>query len=271
MFKLVLTLQSCQLYDIIELPDSVTLMLEMVSGVDLFTFLQNQPKSRVDPVTLKDIVIQLLAALDYMHSQGVLHRDLKLDNMMLTSTGILKIIDFNLGIALEPGQIGQVGLRDAVGTPQFASPLVLACGLQQQQNKLLERRGIVTSPCTYLGHGCIDLWSLGVCINGLATGRFPFHAKDAQPLLQEIKEYAVGHRRIYFPSDLPPIIKDFIQRILAPHKSVSAKDMMVHPWLVGEFEQETRPLSPETLMVETCRLKLELLQVSFRWTWEPMD
>ncbi len=226
--------------------------MELVSGCDLFTFLQNQPGARLDEATLKDIVIQLLSALDYMHSQGVLHRDLKLDNLMLTSTGILKIIDFNLGIALESNTVGQVGLTDAVGTPQFASPLVLACGLQQQANKLLARRGVASQQSTYIAHDCVDMWSAGVCINGLATGRFPFHAKDPQPLLQEIKEYAMGARSIYFPRDLSPIIKHFIQRILSPGKATTAQDMMSHPWLSANFTEEARSCSPAPSMVSTA-------------------
>jgi len=216
----------------------------MVSGCDLFTFLQKQPGTRLSENSLKGIVVQLLSAVDGMHKAGVLHRDLKLDNLMLTSTGILKIIDFNLGVALEHGTMGKFALSDAVGTPQYASPLILACSLQQQQNKLLARRGVVTNPSTYLAHPCIDMWSVGVCIQGLATGRFPFHATHAQPLFQEIREYALGLRKIHFPCDISPMVQHFVQTLLTASKATTAQDAMSHPWLASEFQRGVSLSSP---------------------------
>ena len=103
------------------------------------------------PAQASDVLVQALAALDHAHRQGIVHRDVKPENLMLTRDGVVKVADFGLARAYADAQITEAG--HVTGTVQYLAP-----------EQLL---GEPADPRT-------DLYALGIVAFELLTGRLPF-------------------------------------------------------------------------------------------------
>lgn len=122
-----------------------------MKGRDLFDYLKNRnfklPEERV-----REIIYQMVLALQYLQSFGVIHRDIKLENIMMSDFSdfaIPKIIDFGLARVLGPSE----GTIEPYGTLGYVAPEVL-----------------IKEPYRFT----CDLWSLGCLTHGLLTGALPF-------------------------------------------------------------------------------------------------
>lgn len=98
------------------------LVMELIEGVDLSRLLAEQTGGRLPPVDAIDYVCQACEALDYVHSQQIVHRDVKPKNLILSERGIV-VVDFGIAREMTTGETGT-----AIGTPQFMAPEVLAGG-----------------------------------------------------------------------------------------------------------------------------------------------
>jgi len=152
--------------------------------------------------------------LEFMHSNGVLWRDLKYENIMVTPDGIVKVIDFNLAVVCDMGSV----LNDPCGTVQFCSPYILYAGVEPAARK------------HYLAHPGLDMWSFAVCLYGLSTGHFPFYGTEASPLLKEMRELAQGTRSLQLPSYLSQQLRHLLGVLLNPHFQWQANTVLQHVW-----------------------------------------
>ncbi|KAG8956482.1 hypothetical protein FRC03_010818 [Tulasnella sp. 419] len=107
------------------------------------------------PVAIKSLLYQVAQGLKYIHSRGVIHRDIKPDNLMINQQGIVKIIDFGLAVLATADEADRMAYA---GTPGFMAPEI--------EN---------AQPCTT----ACDIWSLGICIVELLTGRIPRDCDDS--------------------------------------------------------------------------------------------
>jgi len=126
------------------------LIMEMATGGELFDLLISS--GRLDERTARPLVRSLIAGILYMHGLGIVHRDLKLENVMLSAEDPtnVKIIDFGLAVQLkEPPQ----ALTGRVGSKSYRSPEILACP-------------------SYEGPP-VDIWALGITAFSLLAGFFP--------------------------------------------------------------------------------------------------
>ncbi|KAJ1623006.1 kinase-like domain-containing protein [Pavlovales sp. CCMP2436] len=106
--------------------------------------------------TARAFFLELCLGVQHCHSRGVVHRDLKLENVMLTDKGVLKIIDFGLAAEYEPlgdGTFQLTTLFETCGSKSYAAPEVL-------------------SGKGYSGFGA-DVWSCGICLFAMLAGFFP--------------------------------------------------------------------------------------------------
>lgn len=134
-------------------------------------FLDGRPLDEVlkeKPLEIKDIVnigIQVAQSLDYAHGQGIVHRDIKPSNIMITSNGAVKITDFGIARIEDPAaaQLTQAG--EILGTPTYMSP-------EQVKGQTVDRRS--------------DLYSLGVILYEISTGRRPFTGKNIASIFNAI-------------------------------------------------------------------------------------
>ncbi|HTO44919.1 MAG TPA: response regulator [Burkholderiales bacterium] len=177
-----------QVYEYGEEGDFCFIAMEHVAGKPLTAYLSEGLKSELQRV--RDIIGQLLDALAYSHAQGVIHRDIKPGNLLVTREGNIKVTDF--GIArIETSNVTQHG--HMLGTPSYMSP---------EQ---------------YLGEtpdGRADLFAAGVLLYELLTGVKPFAGESSGQIMNKILyETAVDPSRLN--PLLPPAVDWVVQRALA--------------------------------------------------------
>lgn len=159
-----------RVHDVLRQGQDTTLIMELVEGDSLEDILLGHPGG----LPLEEVLhlwLQLLAALAWMHRQGIIHRDIKPSNLMINQEGTLQLMDF--GLARELHTIAQKGTR-VRGTPAYMAPEQILGG--------------------ELGPGT-DLYATAVTVFELLTGRLPFHEGDiayhhlhsAAPLLHTLR------------------------------------------------------------------------------------
>lgn len=149
------------LIDWFESPEFLYLVMELVEGGDLRTRLL--ARGAIPEKEFRPILRQLLSALGHLHSRGVLHRDVKPDNVLLTRSGEVKVCDF--GVSKVMGATGEA-IAEFVGSPMFVAPEVVA------------RRG-------YSGFKS-DIWALGVLSFVALYFKPPFRSTQPEKLNEEI-------------------------------------------------------------------------------------
>jgi len=194
------------IYDAGEEQDLGYIAMEVLEGTTLKEW------SRKPHLMPLDALLSTLAtvadALDYAHQQGVVHRDIKPANIMLTKERAVKVMDF--GIA-KMASSSKTNTDIVLGTPTYMSP-------EQIAGKKVDGRS--------------DLFSLGVVMFELLTGRPPFTADNVSALL-----FAIGHTPHPAPAtlrpDLHPLLQDILNRALQ-------KDAVQRHRRASEFAQELR-------------------------------
>lgn len=174
----------------------------------------------------KLIMHNIFAGLEYIHSKGVVHRDVKPDNVLLTRLAlpaVVKLTDFGLarnttiqvqepGTTIEDDSLGPDGLMTTpVGTPNFVAPEVLH-GLPYGKE--------------------VDLFSSGVLMYNLLSGRFPFEADDPQELVRRIKasDYNFPDSEWkYISKEAKSLIAGLLDR--SAYTRLTATQALRHPWI----------------------------------------
>ena len=147
----------------------------------------------------------MLAGLSYLHGMGVIHRDLKPQNVLLTADGRVKLADFGVSVQL----LGLHALRtSSVGTPGYVAPEVLN-----------------TEPYGFAA----DIWSLGSTLYTLVTGRRPW--SELNPMVTIIRTVQDGAPPV--PDTLSPACADFLRACWATDATLrpSADALLAHEFL----------------------------------------
>ncbi|XP_022633214.1 CBL-interacting serine/threonine-protein kinase 3 isoform X2 [Vigna radiata var. radiata] len=188
----------------------IYIILEFVTGGELFHKILNS--GRMSEKEARRYFQQLINAVDYCHSRGVYHRDLKLENLLLDAFGNLKISDFGLSALSQ--QVRDDGLlHTTCGTPNYVAPEVLKDG-------------------GYDG-AAADLWSCGVILFVLLAGYLPF---DDTNLLNLYKKISAGE--FTCPPWLSFSARKLITRILNPNPvtRITISEIMHDEWFKKEYK-----------------------------------
>ncbi|HWS86660.1 MAG TPA: protein kinase [Pyrinomonadaceae bacterium] len=179
----------CRVYDIGEAEGLQFLSMEYVRGEELSSVLKRFGRLPADKAT--EIARQLCAGLAAAHDAGVLHRDLKPSNVMIDEKGDVRVTDFGLA-----GLVEEFGDGAALeGTPEYMSPEQLA------GRELTERS---------------DIYSLGLVLYELYTGRKAFAAATLGELLRLRKTESMPERPSTIVRDIDPLVERVVERCLAP-------------------------------------------------------
>ncbi|CAH2293003.1 serine threonine- kinase STK11 [Pelobates cultripes] len=175
----------------------------------------------------EDYFCQLVDGLEYLHSQGIVHKDIKPGNLLLTTDGTLKISDLGVAEALHPFAEGDT-CRTSQGSPAFQPPEI-ANGLD-----------------TFSGFK-VDIWSAGVTLYNITTGLYPFEGDNIYKLFENI-----GKGDYTIPEDCGPLLSDLLKGMLEydPAKRFSIQQIRRHNWFRKKHPQMDPlvpiPPSPET-------------------------
>jgi serine/threonine-protein kinase len=141
---------------------SMFIIMEYVDGIDLYDILERSP--RLPPDVAAIITLQLARGLDYAHFRGIIHRDIKPANIMVSMQGDVKLMDFGIARHERFGDLTETGT--GLGTPSYMSP-------EQILGDKLDFRS--------------DLFSVGIVLYQMLTGRKPFVEDDTRTVMQKIR------------------------------------------------------------------------------------
>eukprot|EP01064_Diplonema_japonicum_P025234 TRINITY_DN3631_c0_g1_i1.p1 TRINITY_DN3631_c0_g1~~TRINITY_DN3631_c0_g1_i1.p1 ORF type:complete len:441 (+),score=89.07 TRINITY_DN3631_c0_g1_i1:611-1933(+) len=231
-----------RLIDVMETGKHFYLVIELATGGELLDQITNERRFKED--TARKYFRQLIMGVQYCHQRGIVHRDLKPQNLLLTSKNELKIADFGFSNFQNYDEEGKVTpmmrLQTCCGTPNYAAPEV------------------------FLGRGYngfrTDVWSCGVILYVMLTGRVPFRAEGEVQGVQGII-LAITEGRYKMPSSLSDPVKDLISRILNinPEERIAIEGIIAHEWFAEGFDYSTILPCPGKLQISEDQIRQSII------------
>ncbi|KAL2098672.1 hypothetical protein ACEWY4_005152 [Coilia grayii] len=185
--------------------EELWVIMEYLQGGALTNIVSETRLSEEQIATVCEAVLQALA---YLHSQGVIHRDIKSDSILLTLDGRVKLSDFGFCAQISKDIPKRKSL---VGTPYWMAPEVIS-----------------KSP-----YGTeVDVWSLGIMVVEMVDGEPPYFSETPVAAMKRLRdEPAPTVRNVH---QISPVLKDFLDRMLTrdPLERATATDLLEHPFLL---------------------------------------
>jgi len=191
--------------------EKIYLVLEYCCAV-LQDMLEQSPEKKFPMWQSHDYFNQLLEGLEYLHSKGIIHKDLKPGNLLLDRAEVLKIADF--GVCEKIDRFSQNDfIKTSQGTPSFQPPEV-ATGVEMFSGEKL------------------DIWSCGVSLYNFTTGDYPFQGDTIFKLFENIGK---GEFSFHVPVDR--LLEDLVNQLLAlnPDDRPNVKQARQHDWCRKKF------------------------------------
>uniref|UniRef100_A0A7N8Y831 5'-AMP-activated protein kinase catalytic subunit alpha-1 n=1 Tax=Mastacembelus armatus TaxID=205130 RepID=A0A7N8Y831_9TELE len=204
-----------KLYQVISTPTDIFMVMEYVSGGELFDYICKNGK--LDEKESRRLFQQIISAVDYCHRHMVVHRDLKPENVLLDAHMNAKIADFGLSNMMSDGEF----LRTSCGSPNYAAPEVISGRL-------------------YAGPE-VDIWSSGVILYALLCGTLPFDDDHVPTLFKKICD------GIFFtPQHLNPSVISLLKHMLQvdPMKRATIKEIREDEWFKQDLPKYLFPEDP---------------------------
>jgi serine/threonine-protein kinase len=218
-------------HDFIKDERTMYIIMEYVRGIDLYDLLERTP---VLPIEVGSIIsLQVSRALDYAHFRGIIHRDIKPANVMISHQGEVKLMDF--GIARDETLSDLTETGTGLGTPSYMSP-------EQILGDKLDFRS--------------DLFSVGIVLYQMITGRKPFVEDDSRTVMQKIRL-----DRYTAPRRLNPAVPRQLERILA--RCMEKMPANRYPTTQALIDDLMEFLAPRVPMNHNSRLVMYLRDIGF--------
>jgi serine/threonine protein kinase len=204
-----------QLKDAYETDTALVLVLELASGGELFEYLE---AAEHFPEEVSHYFFQqLVLGVQYCHERDVCHRDIKLENLLLSKDGLLKISDFGLSQIMPKGTYRR---QEQAGTQAFWAPEVFRGGLYNLRGA--------------------DVWACGVVLYTMLTGAYPYGSDgpfDSKTLT--LPKYALSENTLE--------LQELMPRLLDPDPTtrISMEQLLQHPWVAQTPMWKPVSTSPE--------------------------
>ena len=212
-----------KIYDVLEDPGFLFLIIEYASNGELFSFLVQRKK--INNREALCFFQQIISGLEYCHTHKICHRDLKLENILLDSNYNIKIADFGMASLSFPNKM----LKTFCGSPHYASPEIIA---NEPYNGALS-----------------DIWSCGIILYAIVIGKLPFdeESDNLKNLFNKIR-----FEPVKIPKTIPVDCRDLIRSLLTinPEKRITIEKIKQHKWF------RSAPLP------ETCRIPIQNLTIA---------
>lgn len=194
----------------------IGIVLEYASGGELFDHILTHRYLK-DSVACR-LFAQLISGVHYLHSKGIVHRDLKLENLLLDKHKNIIITDFGFANSFKASADGSIFdlMSTSCGSPCYAAP------------------ELVVSENKYVGQK-VDVWSCGVILYAMLAGYLPFDDDPANPdgdNITQLYKY-ITSTPLTFPEYIQPMPRDLLRKILVPdpEKRVDLSTVRAHSWL----------------------------------------
>ncbi|WCJ31076.1 Serine/threonine-protein kinase TIO [Euphorbia peplus] len=212
-----------EMLDSFESPQEFCVVTEFAQG-ELFEILEDDkclPEEQVQAIAK-----QLVRALYYLHSNRIIHRDMKPQNILIGAGSVVKLCDFGFARAMSTNT---VVLRSIKGTPLYMAPELVR---EQPYNHTA------------------DLWSLGVILYELFVGQPPFYTNSVYALIRHIVKDPVK-----YPDDMSSSFKSFLKGLLnkVPQNRLTWPALLEHPFIKETLEEfEAREIRAATAAARGC-------------------
>nr|XP_056700809.1 NUAK family SNF1-like kinase 2 [Euleptes europaea] len=217
-------------HEVFENSSKIVIVMEYASKGDLYDYISE--RQRLTEQEARHFFRQVVSAVYYCHKNGIVHRDLKLENILLDSNGNIKIADFGLSNVFQQDRF----LQTFCGSPLYASPEIV-------------------NGRPYKGPE-VDSWSLGVLLYILIHGVMPFDGQDYKTLVKQIT--SGNYREPTKLSDACGLIRWML--MVNPERRATIEDIASHWWVnwgykvpVGEQESLRENESPLATVAEWLR------------------
>lgn len=171
----------------------------------------------------------MILGIEYLHSQGIIHRDIKADNILLDEDDVVKIADFGVSEILDPDNDI---ITKTAGSPAYMAPELAALSSHVELKMNAVDKGINISA---LSGKSTDIWSMGVTLYFLVFGRLPFRSDNMVDLYDKIV-----NEDLYIPENCNLDLKDLLCRIMTklPQHRITMDELRNHPWVTRNGEDK---------------------------------
>ncbi len=210
----------------------IFIIMEYINGGNLFSFVKKRRK--LSEKISKILFRQIILGIKHIHSKNIVHRDIKLENILIDLNNTVKICDFGIGVILDSED--QL-LYDQCGTPMYMAPEILLSS---------KKKGYKGFP--------VDIWSSGIALYIMLSGSLPFNIRKNEKSMKknsensenyddEISEcnnyelqYSIVKKNPKHIEKISDEAKDLLHGLLNkdPNKRLTIDEILNHPWLKSE-------------------------------------
>ncbi|EXX69892.1 uncharacterized protein OCT59_005440 [Rhizophagus irregularis] len=198
-----------KLFEVLDDPsnDSLYMVFEMCENGVLMDISVNKKITPFPEDKMRLYFREMILGFEYLHNNGIVHRDIKPDNLLLSKDEVLKIVDFGVS---EMFVKGNDKMKKSAGSPAFMAPELCVA-----------HHGEISGQAA-------DIWSMGVTLYCLAFGCLPFEKDNLLELYESIK-----NDEFNIPEGTDPDLKDLFHKVLEkdPAKRITMQELRVHPWV----------------------------------------